>query len=109
MTKITKAQKQLEQVANDLKQVIEQANAPILGVDTEGRINEWNRKAAQITGFEKIEVRAESPAPRSMPPQTNCQCDASRLDVAHTRNPRVRRPLTVHLALAALAVTPILR
>ena len=39
-------------------QVIEQANAPILGVDTEGRINEWNRKAAQITGFEKTEVTA---------------------------------------------------
>ena len=38
--------------------MIEQANAPILGVDTEGRINEWNRKAAQITGFEKTEVTA---------------------------------------------------
>ena len=32
------------------------ANAPILGIDAEGRINEWNRNAAEVTGFSQTEV-----------------------------------------------------
>eukprot|EP00466_Bigelowiella_natans_P016915 jgi/Bigna1/142456/aug1.70_g17164 len=36
--------------------LIQTANAPIFGVDMKGNINEWNRKAAQITGFSKEEV-----------------------------------------------------
>ena len=34
-----------------------QANAPIFGIDADGLVNEWNRKAAEITGFAKEEVR----------------------------------------------------
>ena len=49
------------QVANDLKQIIERANAPIFGIDADGLINEWNRKAAEITGFSKEEVTGQSP------------------------------------------------
>ena len=45
------------QVAHDLKQVIETANAPIFGIDANGLINEWNRKAVEITGFSRQEVR----------------------------------------------------
>jgi PAS domain S-box-containing protein len=33
-----------------------QANAPIFGIDTGGLVNEWNEKAAQITGYTKQEV-----------------------------------------------------
>ncbi|MBL4690234.1 MAG: PAS domain S-box protein [Rhodospirillales bacterium] len=40
----------------DLLQLIETANAPIFGIDLEGRVNEWNHKAATITGFAKDEV-----------------------------------------------------
>ena len=36
------AEKQSETVANDLTKLIDTANAPILGIDTEGRVNEWN-------------------------------------------------------------------
>ena len=35
---------------------IDTANAPIFGIDDEGRVNEWNNKAAEITGFTRTEV-----------------------------------------------------
>ena len=44
-------------MANDLKMLIESANAPILGVDTRGYINEWNKKAAEITGYTAAEMK----------------------------------------------------
>ena len=50
------AEKQSETIANDLRKLIDTANAPIFGIDTEGRVNEWNQKAASITGFGKDEV-----------------------------------------------------
>jgi PAS domain S-box-containing protein len=43
-------------LANDLRQLIDTANAPIFGVDAQGRVNEWNLKAREITGFTKAEV-----------------------------------------------------
>ena len=43
--------------------MIETANAPIFGIDISGRVNEWNRKAAEITGFDKDEVRGQQRHP----------------------------------------------
>ncbi|HIF51887.1 MAG TPA: PAS domain S-box protein, partial [Thiotrichaceae bacterium] len=40
-----------EQVTAELSQLINTANAPIFGIDTEGKINEWNQQTAKITGF----------------------------------------------------------
>ncbi len=37
----------------ELQAFIDTANAPIFGVDAAGRVNEWNRKAAAITGFDR--------------------------------------------------------
>ena len=37
----------------ELQAFIDTANAPIFGVDAAGRVNEWNRKAAAITGFSR--------------------------------------------------------
>jgi PAS domain S-box-containing protein len=37
--------------ARELRQLVDTANAPIFGVDTAGRVNEWNDKTAEITGF----------------------------------------------------------
>ena len=51
ITAINQGQAELSRVANDLTQLIETANAPIFGIDTNGYLNEWNRKAAHITGF----------------------------------------------------------
>ena len=36
--------------------LIDYANAPIFGIDTKGRVNEWNRKAVEITGYQRDEV-----------------------------------------------------
>ena len=49
-------QRELRQVANDLEQVIDYANAPIFGIDLFGKVNEWNRKAVALTGFSRDEV-----------------------------------------------------
>ena len=40
-----------------VKRLIETANAPIFGIDADGKINEWNKKAAEFTGFSKEEVQ----------------------------------------------------
>ena len=45
---------------NDLSMLVETANAPIFGIDDSGLVNEWNRKAAQITGFSRDEVMGRS-------------------------------------------------
>ncbi len=33
--------------------------APIFGIDSQGRVNEWNNKAADITGFSREEVMGQ--------------------------------------------------
>jgi PAS domain S-box-containing protein len=43
-------------IANELAQLIDSANAPIFGIDSQGNINEWNLQAAKITGYKKKEV-----------------------------------------------------
>ena len=50
ITEINKSQKELSRVANDLTLLIDTANAPIFGIDSNGLVNEWNRKAVEITG-----------------------------------------------------------
>ena len=43
-------------IANEQAQLIDGANAPIFGIDVQGKINEWNLQVATITGFDKKEV-----------------------------------------------------
>eukprot|EP00591_Stephanopyxis_turris_P017131 CAMPEP_0195539972 /NCGR_PEP_ID=MMETSP0794_2-20130614/50335_1 /TAXON_ID=515487 /ORGANISM="Stephanopyxis turris, Strain CCMP 815" /LENGTH=433 /DNA_ID=CAMNT_0040674031 /DNA_START=129 /DNA_END=1426 /DNA_ORIENTATION=- len=40
-------------MANELRQLVDTANAPIFGIDVDGDVNEWNDKTAEITGFTK--------------------------------------------------------
>jgi PAS domain S-box-containing protein len=47
-------------VANELQIFIDTANAPIFGIDADGLVNEWNLKAAEITGYPKEEVMGKS-------------------------------------------------
>ena len=42
--------------AQELTQLIDTANAPIFGIDVEGKVNEWNQTAERITGFTKDDV-----------------------------------------------------
>merc|ERR1712185_170997 len=51
---------ELSRVANDLARLIDTANAPIFGIDADGLVNEWNKKAAEITGYSKEEVMGRS-------------------------------------------------
>jgi PAS domain S-box-containing protein len=43
-------------VAQELRQLVDKANAPIFGIDVNGLVNEWNDKTAEITGFSKEEA-----------------------------------------------------
>ena len=49
-----------ERTAMELTQLIDTANAPIFGVDVEGKINEWNQMVARITGYDKDEVEGKN-------------------------------------------------
>ena len=60
ITAINKSQAEMSRMANDLSMLVETANAPIFGIDDSGLVNEWNRKAAQITGFSRDEVMGRS-------------------------------------------------
>merc|ERR1711871_1279876 len=44
----------LDLVAKDLTNLIDTANAPIFGIDSNGRVNEWNRKAFEVTEYTKV-------------------------------------------------------
>jgi PAS domain S-box-containing protein len=44
----------------DLRLLIDTANAPIFGIDMEGGVNEWNRKATELVGYESDEVTGRS-------------------------------------------------
>ncbi len=56
VTELTWEQTELSRVNNNLKQMIDTANAPIFGIDSDGNVNEWNQTAERITGFTKQEV-----------------------------------------------------
>ncbi len=43
-------------IARELASLIENANVPIFGIDGAGRINEWNREAVSVLGFEKDQI-----------------------------------------------------
>jgi len=51
-----KSRIELARIAEDLRRLIDTANAPIFGIDAEGNINEWNLTASRIIGYEKSEV-----------------------------------------------------
>src|SRR5919201_1029913 len=51
-----KAEVESSRIAQELTNLIDTANAPIFGIDRDGRVTEWNRTAAAITGYEKKET-----------------------------------------------------
>ncbi|MFT6282137.1 MAG: PAS domain S-box-containing protein, partial [Salibacteraceae bacterium] len=53
---LAKKRTEIDYVANELRQFIETANAPIFGIDNNGLVNEWNQTSEKITGFSKEEV-----------------------------------------------------
>ncbi len=51
MTEAAKHDRAVAAMANELRQLVDTANAPIFGIDVHGNVNEWNNKTAEITGF----------------------------------------------------------
>jgi two-component system cell cycle sensor histidine kinase/response regulator CckA len=51
-----RAENEARAAANDLRRLIDTANAPIFGKDTRGCVNEWNYSAERLTGFSKADV-----------------------------------------------------
>ena len=49
-------QNKITTIARDLSDLIENANAIILGVDANGLVNEWNNQAIITTGYEKNDI-----------------------------------------------------
>ena len=45
-----------ERIAVEWTQFIDAANAPIFGIDSNGKVNVWNQNAESITGYDKREV-----------------------------------------------------
>jgi PAS domain S-box-containing protein len=43
-------------IAQELSELIENANTPIFGTDRNGYVNEWNRVTAELTGYSKNEA-----------------------------------------------------
>ncbi len=46
----------IKNIASELAQLIDTANAPIFGINTRLQINEWNQAAVKLTGYDKDEV-----------------------------------------------------
>jgi len=44
---------ELVRTNKELTQFVDTANAPIFGIDAHGKVNEWNQRAEEITGFKK--------------------------------------------------------
>ena len=53
---LRRQKKTRQSLANELRQLIDSANAPIFGIDVDGNVNEWNNKTVEITGFKKDEA-----------------------------------------------------
>jgi len=60
ITKIREITSEQERVADDLSRLIDHANAPIFGVDVNGMVTEWNRKAADMLGYTKAETMGKN-------------------------------------------------
>ena len=56
VTETAKRDRAVTAMANELRQLVDTANAPIFGIDVHGNVNEWNNKTAEITGFSKEEA-----------------------------------------------------
>ena len=56
ITQINTMAAEQQRIADDLARLIDNANAPIFGVDIDGMVTEWNRKAADMLGYTKAET-----------------------------------------------------
>ena len=56
VTETAKHDREVAAMANELRQLVDTANAPIFGIDLNGLVNEWNEKTAgKFTNLTKEE------------------------------------------------------
>jgi len=48
-----------KRVSIELAQLFDTANAPIFGIDADGKVNEWNQQVEKITGYKKDDVMGQ--------------------------------------------------
>jgi len=60
ITELNQVMADAKRIADDLTRLIETANAPIFGIDTNGQVNEWNAKASELLGYSKEEAMGKS-------------------------------------------------
>ena len=53
---LAKRDRAVAAMARELRQLVDNANAPIFGIDIHGEVNEWNAKTAEITGYSSEEA-----------------------------------------------------
>ena len=56
VTEAAKHDREVASIANELRQLVDTANAPIFGIDVGGTVNEWNDKTVEITGYAREEA-----------------------------------------------------
>lgn len=56
VTENTTHDRAMKAMAEELRQLVDTANAPIFGIDIHGNVNEWNYRTAEITGYNKKEA-----------------------------------------------------
>ena len=56
ITERRRAEEEASLIAEDLRQLIDTANAPIFGINAQGLVNEWNQMMELVTGYSKAEV-----------------------------------------------------
>ena len=66
ITEIKALQHAQQRQVVEFAQFIDTANALIVGIDTGGRVNDWNQKAADLTGFSKDEMMNQNLASGSI-------------------------------------------
>ena len=59
ITELSQVMATSKRVADDLTCLIDTANAPIFGIDTLGKVNEWNTKASSLLGYSKDEAMGQ--------------------------------------------------
>ena len=78
----------------DLSMFIETANTPIVGIDLDGRVTDWNRKLAGISGFDKAESLGKSFVDDLVVPECRGRVRAG---LARTSNGAVRDQFEISL------------
>ena len=60
ITELNQVLAESKRVADDLTRLIETASAPVFGIDTAGKVTEWNAKASGLLGYSKAEAMGQN-------------------------------------------------